>query len=89
MPGVVSVVPDGTFYIFPDIRQTGLTSQEVSDLLMEEFSVAVVAGTAFGSLGEGHVRLTYACPDDVLDEGIERLHTAFVAIANGKRPTYD
>jgi aspartate/methionine/tyrosine aminotransferase len=89
MPGVVSAVPDGTFYIFPDIRQTGLTAQQVCDLLMEEFSVAVVAGTAFGDGGEGHVRLTYACPDDILDEGIERLRTAFAAIANGKRPSHD
>jgi aspartate/methionine/tyrosine aminotransferase len=41
--------------------------------MIEQHSVAVVAGTAFGDQGEGHVRITYAVPDDVLDEGIERL----------------
>ena len=81
MPGVRCTAPEGSFYVFPDIRGTGLSAQEVSDFLVEQFSVAVVAGTAFGSLGEGHVRLTYACPDDVLEEGIERLRAGFVAIA--------
>jgi aspartate/methionine/tyrosine aminotransferase len=86
MPGVKCSSPEGSFYVFPDIRGTGLSAQAVSDFLVEQFSVAVVAGTAFGSLGEGHVRLTYACPDDVLEEGIERLTAAFVAIAERKVP---
>jgi aspartate/methionine/tyrosine aminotransferase len=38
--------------------------------------VAVVAGTAFGDRGEGHVRITYAVPDDVLDEGLDRIKRA-------------
>ncbi|WP_167837519.1 pyridoxal phosphate-dependent aminotransferase [Nocardia altamirensis] len=84
MPGVTCPAPDGSFYVFPDTRATGRSAQQVSDFLTEEFSVATVAGTAFGSLGEGHIRLTYACPDDVLDEGIERLGNAFAAIEAGR-----
>jgi aspartate/methionine/tyrosine aminotransferase len=38
--------------------------------------VGVVAGTAFGSLGEGHVRITYALPDDLLGAGLERISRA-------------
>ncbi|MFC0112435.1 pyridoxal phosphate-dependent aminotransferase [Kibdelosporangium aridum] len=89
MPGVSCPVPDGSFYVFPDIRDTGLTAQQVSDFLTEEYSVATVAGTAFGSLGEGHIRITYACPDNVLDEGIERLSAAFEAIGAGHGPVTD
>lgn len=85
MPGVECTPPDGSFYVFPNIRGTGMSAQEVADFLLEEFSVAVVAGTAFGSLGEGHIRMTYACPDETLEEGIERLTSAFTAIANSKQ----
>jgi aspartate/methionine/tyrosine aminotransferase len=82
MPGVKCPTPDGSFYVFPNIRGTGMTAQQLTDYLVEEHSVAVVAGTAFGSLGEGHIRITYAAPDEVLEEGMERLKTAFTAIAN-------
>jgi aspartate/methionine/tyrosine aminotransferase len=84
MPGVTCAPPDGSFYIFPDIQRTGLSAQEASDFLTEQFSVATVAGTAFGSLGEGHIRITYACPDEMLDEGIDRLGQAFDAIEAGR-----
>lgn len=84
MPGVNCPTPEGSFYVFPDIRQTGLTAQELCDLLMTKYGVATVAGTAFGTRGEGHLRLTYACPDDVLEEGINRLATAFEEIAQEK-----
>jgi aspartate/methionine/tyrosine aminotransferase len=86
MPGVTCPSPDGSFYVFPNIAGTGLTAQQLSDFLTEEYSVATVAGTAFGSLGEGHIRITYACPDAVLEEGLDRLGKAFDAIAAGKGP---
>lgn len=76
VPGVKCDVPDGAFYAFPDIRGTGLTSQEYTDQLVEKAGVAVVAGTAFGSQGEGFVRVTYACADEDIDEGIRRMKEA-------------
>ncbi len=85
MPGVECPIPDGSFYVFPDIRGTGMTAQALADYLVGEHSVAVVAGTAFGSLGEGHIRLTYAAPDEVLEAGLERLRNAFSCIANRRR----
>ncbi len=66
----------GAFYAFPDITGTGLTSQEFTDRLVETAGVAVVAGTAFGSQGEGYVRVTYACSDEDIDEGIRRMKSA-------------
>ena len=50
----------GAFYVFVDIRPTGLTSREFSLRLLEEKKVAVVPGTAFGQDGEGFVRCSYA-----------------------------
>jgi len=73
VPGVSCDTPDGAFYAFADIRGTGLTSQEYTDQLVEKAGVAVVAGTAFGSQGEGFIRVTYACADEDIDEGIRRM----------------
>ncbi len=71
--GISCDKPDGAFYAFADISGTGLTSQEFTDRLVERAGVAVVAGTAFGSQGEGFIRLTYACADEDIDEGIRRI----------------
>ena len=71
--GIECQSPDGSFYVFPDIRGTGMTAQQFADHLIENFQVGVVAGSAFGDRGEGHIRLTYACPDDMLDEGLDRI----------------
>jgi len=76
IPGIQCDTPDGAFYAFPDITGTGLTSQEFTDRLVETAGVAVVAGTAFGSQGEGYVRVTYACADEDIDEGIRRIKKA-------------
>lgn len=74
--GIKCDSPDGAFYAFADITGTGLTSQEFTDRLVEKAGVAVVAGTAFGSQGEGYVRITYACSDNDIDEGVERIKNA-------------
>jgi aspartate/methionine/tyrosine aminotransferase len=71
--GIKCDTPSGSFYTFPDITGTGLTSQEFTNRLIENAGVAVVAGTAFGSQGEGYVRVTYAVSDSDIDEGIKRI----------------
>ena len=58
--GIPCHLPKGAFYVFPDIRGTGLTSKEFSFKLLEAKKVAVVPGTAFGPSGEGYVRCSYA-----------------------------
>jgi aspartate/methionine/tyrosine aminotransferase len=76
IPGIECPAPDGSFYVFPDIRGTGMTAQQFSDYLVEKYQVGVVAGNAFGDRGEGHVRITYAAPDEVLEEGMSRIKKA-------------
>lgn len=76
IPNINCDVPSGAFYAFPDITETVLTSQEFTNKLMETVDVAVVSGTAFGTLGEGYVRVTYATSDEEIDEGLKRLEEA-------------
>ena len=60
LPGVECVTPQGAFYAFPRITQTGHPAEDLADLLLEEAGVACLSGTAFGRHGEGHLRLSYA-----------------------------
>jgi aspartate/methionine/tyrosine aminotransferase len=76
IPGIQCAPPACTFYAFADITGAGLTAQAFTNRLLETAGVAVVAGTAFGSQGEGYVRVTYAVPDADIAEGIERMKKA-------------
>ncbi len=60
LPGVTCLRPGGAFYVFPNIRGTGMTSDQFADLMLEKAGVALLPGTAFGEYGEGYVRLCYA-----------------------------
>ncbi len=65
--------PFGAFYVFPCIKQFGLTSDEFAMRLLEEEHVAVVPGTAFGAPGEGFLRISYAYSIEDLKIALERL----------------
>jgi len=65
--------PKGAFYVFPDIRGTGLSSDEFCERFLMERKVAVISGTAFGPGGEGFVRCCYAVSMQSLSEALNRL----------------
>ena len=65
--------PFGAFYVFPCIREFGLTSDEFATRFLEEEKVAVVPGTAFGDCGEGYMRISYAYSLEKLKIAIGRL----------------
>lgn len=67
--------PEGAFYLFPDIRGTGLTSREVKEKLLEG-GVEVVEGTIFPR-GEGFVRISYAAPLEALGKAADRIEAVF------------
>lgn len=71
--GLPVAAPEGAFYIFPDIRKTGLTSEEFATRLIGEYKVAVVPGTAFGEGAEGFVRCCYATEIGKLKEAMRRI----------------
>jgi aspartate aminotransferase len=73
-------LPEGAFYAFPNITETGLTSQEVETRLLEEANVAVVSGASFGGLGEGFIRISYAASMGDLREAAERIKGMFGSV---------
>ena len=60
LPGVSCVDPAGAFYVFPNISKLGLSAKQLELKLLEEVGVATIAGTSFGSYGEGYLRVSYA-----------------------------
>jgi aminotransferase len=65
--------PGGAFYVFPDIRSSGLTSKEFAMRLLEEENVACVPGSAFGPSGEGFLRCCYATAFDDIRTATDRM----------------
>lgn len=71
--GLPCFEPCGAFYVFPDIRSTGLTSDEFCRRLLVEQHVAVIPGNAFGAAGEGFVRCSYAYSVQKIAAALERI----------------
>ena len=71
--GLECFEPYGAFYIFPCIREFGMTSEEFAMRFLKEEKVAVVPGTAFGDCGEGYLRISYAYSLQDLKRALERL----------------
>lgn len=76
-------MPEGAFYMFPDIREFGMTSEEFALDLLNEEKVAVVPGSAFGECGEGFVRISYAYSIDELKEALRRIENYLRKKRNG------
>lgn len=75
--GLQCFEPFGAFYVFPSIKEFGMASDEFAGRLLQEEKVAVVPGTAFGTSGEGFLRISYAYSIDDLKEALSRLE-AFI-----------
>lgn len=71
--GLPTAEPEGAFYMFPDIRSTGLTSEEFATRLIENYQVAVVPGNVFGKAGEGFIRCCYATSTEKIKIAMERI----------------
>ena len=65
--------PEGAFYVFPCIKNTGLTSEEFCEKLLYSKKVAVVPGNAFGDCGEGFIRVSYAYSLNHISEAVSRI----------------
>lgn len=76
--GLTCLEPNGAFYAFPRIKETGLTSMEFATRLLREQKVAVVPGTAFGKSGEGYIRCSYASSMENIVEAMDKIKV-FVA----------
>lgn len=82
--GLECFEPFGAFYIFPCIKEFGMTSDEFANRFLQEEKVAVVPGTAFGDCGEGFIRISYAYSMERLKEAIGRLERFVTRLREGK-----
>lgn len=71
--GLKTNMPHGTFYVFPNIQCTGMTSDEFCEKLLDKEKVACVPGNAFGEHGEGFIRISYAYSIDHIKEACDRI----------------
>lgn len=76
IPGVSCLMPQGAFYVFPNISAFGKTSEEITEYLLEEVGVSVLPGTCFGQYGEGYLRVSYACSMETIEVALERMGEA-------------
>lgn len=76
--GLPVVEPGGAFYVFPSVKETGLSSMEFCKRLLKEQKVAVIPGDAFGGCGEGYIRCSYAYSKEVIRECLDKI-AAFVS----------
>jgi aspartate aminotransferase len=71
MRGLTCPQPQGAFYVFPNISQTGMKSMELCNLLLESYKVAAIPGVAFGD--DECIRLSYATDLPTIEKGMDRL----------------
>jgi aspartate/methionine/tyrosine aminotransferase len=72
--GITCVKPKGAFYAFPNVQETGFDTRDLQQRLLEEAGVALVAGTSFGALGEGYLRVSYANSLENVNEAVSRIN---------------
>ena len=82
--GIQCFEPFGAFYVFPSIKEFGMTSEEFALKFLEEELVAVVPGTAFGDCGEGFLRISYAYSIDDLKVALGRFEKFITRLRNRK-----
>lgn len=76
LPGVSCLKPEGAFYVFPNIKKTGMTSQQFADFMLEKAGVALLPGENFGPSGKGYIRMCYANSLENIKEGVKRMKIA-------------
>jgi aspartate/methionine/tyrosine aminotransferase len=81
--GIKCATPLGAFYAFPDISGTGLTGAEFAERLLTESDVCVLAGTAFGGVGDQHIRISYANSRENLTEALNRISRFVAGLGRG------
>ncbi|MBQ1598155.1 MAG: aminotransferase class I/II-fold pyridoxal phosphate-dependent enzyme [Candidatus Weimeria sp.] len=83
--GLSCFEPFGAFYMFPSIKEFGMTSDEFATRLLEAKKVAIVPGTAFGACGEGFLRISYAYSIESLKTALDRMEEFVTELRNQKQ----
>jgi aspartate/methionine/tyrosine aminotransferase len=80
IPGVCCPCPQGAFYVFPNFKSFGRTSDELANFLLETAGVAVLPGSSFGKYGEGYLRLVYSNSIENIQRSLELIRQAIGSI---------
>ena len=83
--GLECFEPFGAFYVFPCIKEFGMTSEEFATKFLMEEKVATVPGTAFGDSGEGFLRISYAYSLETLKTAMQKLNKFITRLRNEKK----
>jgi aspartate/methionine/tyrosine aminotransferase len=78
--GFSCLKPNGAFYVWPNIKNTGWESKELAEYMLTELGVAGLAGTAFGSHGQGYLRFSYANSIENIKTALGRIREAMPAL---------
>jgi aspartate/methionine/tyrosine aminotransferase len=81
IPGIHCPVPQGAFYVFPNVKSFGRPSSEIARRLLDEAGVAALSGTDFGPNGEGYLRLCYATSVKTIDRALEKMAEFFQGLS--------
>jgi len=80
IPGFRCPKPDGAFYLFPSIKETGMDGFGMAEMLLEKAGVATVAGECFGKKGAGHIRISYSNSLENLKTAVEKIQSVMTRI---------
>ena len=83
IPGISCLQPAAAFYVFPNVKELGVPSNEVAGHLLDQAGVAGLSGTAFGSCGEGFLRFSYANSIENIRGALEAIETALPELSRG------
>lgn len=81
IPGVSCQLPEGAFYVFPNVTGLGIDQDVLADRLLSEGGVATLPGTAFGEYGKGYLRMSYANSQDNIRKALDRFGELVTAAA--------
>ncbi|MGD8394889.1 MAG: aminotransferase class I/II-fold pyridoxal phosphate-dependent enzyme, partial [Candidatus Eiseniibacteriota bacterium] len=82
LPGISCRKPRGAFYVFPNVKELGRTSQQIADHLLYEAGVASLPGTSFGPGGEGYLRFSYANSTENIRKALARMSDSLAALSS-------
>jgi len=74
IPGFSCQKPQGAFYAFPNVKKTGMNSNDLANLILDKAGVALLPGSSFGDYGDGYLRLSYANSVENIQKGLEQIH---------------
>lgn len=77
LPKIKVIVPEGTYLVWLDFRETGYSADKINTLLKERARIGLNDGRVYGPGGEGFERINIGCPRSILKEGLERIKSVF------------